>query len=222
MTAAIISGTIFLQEALFGNSLSSFSTLYLWSSNLVLGLLFGATLLTLVGPRALFLGLLGLLFLVRNRHLFEIYIEFGCIKLRHNPNTARRPKAPPANSKKQRRPGKSSTLRDSGSSSRVTKARGAPSESGRGQPGFWAEAARAGEALVGLWRRANTERRRALRLCLYGRSKSKGTCKKIIFLFENERFYLTTWSKPIGLDRKRYTDSLNQEIRDLQWGLTPG
>ena len=50
----------------------------------------------------------------------------------------------------------------------------------------------------------------------YGKFNYNQINKKIIFIFENERFYLTTWSNPIGLDWKKYTDSLNKEIKNLE------
>jgi hypothetical protein len=50
----------------------------------------------------------------------------------------------------------------------------------------------------------------------YGISKNKIINKKILFIYENERYYLATWAAPIGLDWKKYTDSLNKEIVNLE------
>lgn len=50
----------------------------------------------------------------------------------------------------------------------------------------------------------------------YGKSNDKVINKKILFIYENERYYLATWATPIGLDWKKYTNSFNKEIINLE------
>lgn len=225
LTPVIIDATRFLQDALFGRSLSSFSLLYLWSSNLVLGVLLMATFLGVLGAQNCCLGILGFVFYARNKFViwkkldFVVFLFEQIMSSEKNEEKTETPSNEPNSPKSAKSTKSTKSIRPRKSSKSIKnyddpdKAQNT-NKSSKTQSSlylpFWIE-----EPMRKFLRRSSKFLKQGKHVILYGKSRNSQTSKKTIFIFENERFYLTTWSKPIGLDWKRYTDSLNREIQDL-------